>query len=375
MMSGIDTNLFYNRTVFTDGVRQSSDFMELARLQPKLTFDKRFLDPGWALTKIFWAAPKPRPPEVSGERHSIDSTPFEEIWLTQAVEHSPALAMEHAPLDCSYLDFLKQLRQAFRTVMLKTDPTKKYLHLHSSGVDSRIISGIMAELRDEGIRDFDNVHFSCFGRPEVNSFKSLMKQSGWTNWSIQDDGGKDAYDVGRADVCVDGFYPYTSQCNFWPGLDPSEYTLIIGSEGFVFRFPFPLWQRRKGYLGDRGEVLVRQGKLFDGIFLPPLAHEVLELAIAMRPEWRDVRDPRLKRDKVRTDLAEMLGTLGPPLVKARSRWDLSDTRKRNMVDAYRASKFYRDYQVGADFDFFRDPVHTYASALWAFAVTVYEQLF
>jgi len=375
MLPGVDTNLFYNRCVFTDGKRLSPDFMELARQQPQLTFDERFLGETWALRNIFDQVPRPTPGKDPGKIHSIDATPFKEIWLTKPEEHSPDLKLSAvSPVECAYPEYLQLLRQAYRKVLLKTDPDQKYLQLHSSGVDSRIISGIMAELRREGIRDFDNVHFRCFGEVEVDSFKRLMKQEGWTNWSIQHDTGKDGYDVGRCDMSVDGFYPYTAQCNFWLGLDPKEYTLILGSEGFVFKLPFDKWQRRKGYLGDRGEVLTRQGKIFSGIFLPIMAYEVLELTEAMRPEWRSIADPRLHRDKVRTDLAELVGTLGPPLVTARSRWDLSDARKQEMLDAYYGSKFYRDFKVGDGLDFFVDPVHTYASALWAFAVTVYEKL-
>lgn len=376
MNVSIDPSLFFNRCMFTDGVHISDDFMKIARMQPSLTFDRRFLSPKFS---VFDSAPKDPPVGRNGERPPTESTPFHEIWLVSSEQLKAGSKLNMiTPINYGYTEYLKQLHQAFRAIMLKMDPSRKYLHLHSSGVDSRIISGIMAELRREGLRDFNNVHFRCWGDAEVGSFKRLMNLMGWKNWSIYSDLDQDAHDVGRTDVCVDGWYPYTAQLNVWRDLNPREYTLIIGAEGFVFRFPFDRWQRRKGYCGDRGEILTRYSKIFNGIFLPMLSYEVLSLAIPMLPEWRDIQDWRLGkaarfRDTVRVDLVEMLGLVDVPIIHAKDRWNFSVKRQKSMLQSYYDSKFFKEYRVPIT-NLFNDPVHSFESHLWAFATTVYEQL-
>lgn len=127
----LDSRNFFYRCHFIDPAGKSSDsFLELARSQSSLTFTKQYLNPGF----------KDR-----------TETPFEEITLAAPANYAPTLDFARQPeFQGDYECYLGLILERLRSVLLTLDPSEKYLFSHSSGSDSRIVSGVMAQLRREG---------------------------------------------------------------------------------------------------------------------------------------------------------------------------------------------------------------------------------
>jgi len=343
----------FNRCMFTDGKKMSTDFTELAKSQKNLTFDTRYL---------------------SGFRPSIE-TPFNEIWLADPKDYCPEDIPSGNLYNNTYDKFIDDIEKTLEENLMKIDPNREYLFSHSSGSDSRIISGTMAKMKREGKHTFDNIKFVCWGRPEEPGFKKIMQRGGWDDWFIHDDTISDAYDIGRTDISVDGWYPYTCQTNFWSEIEPKKYTLIAGVAGDAYQYPYNTWIHRYEYFGDRGETLHRQSRIFDGVFCPFLDVKLLKLLMSMPSQWRKVPDTRLGRDKLRTDLVARLGMLNIPINNPCYNWNISPTRKKDMLLAYDSSKFKQDYKVKLDIkQLFENPIRSNESRIWAFATTVYEKV-
>jgi hypothetical protein len=156
----MDANRFFNRCSFVDGDGNlSNSLIELARIQKNLNFNKKYLD------KSF---------------RDWNETPFEEIKLADP-ESVPSNVKFTQPniFQGEYGAYLDMLIERLKCVLLQLDPKEKYLFSHSSGSDSRIISGVMSQMKKSGLMDFENVIFYCWGRPEEESFREIMKAGGW----------------------------------------------------------------------------------------------------------------------------------------------------------------------------------------------------
>lgn len=139
----LDIKKFFNRCGFIDQAGNLSDnFIDLARNQPSLTFNQKYLNPKF----------KDR-----------TETPFEEITLADPANYAPAIKFARQPeFQGDYESYLGLILERLRSVLLNLDPLEKYLFSHSSGSDSRIVSGVMAQLRREDRANFDNVLFYCW---------------------------------------------------------------------------------------------------------------------------------------------------------------------------------------------------------------------
>ena len=348
-------DIFFNRCWFSDQQgRLSSDFLSLARIQNSLTFNKKYSQPQF---------------------NDWNETPFEEIVFADPLLMCPGVDYSNiTEYRGEYNAYLDLIIDRLKDVLLMLDPNEKYLFSHSSGADSRIISGTMALLRDEGRASFDNVLFHCWGRPEANSFRAILKKNRWDNISIHDDSRPDAYEVGVNSSCVDGWNPYPSQMKFWGDIDPSEYIFLSGGEAGAFQLSYQKWMHSRAFFVERGEAVQRMAKIFKSIFFPFLSHRLLEVLLAMPKQWRNINDPRLGRDKIRTDLVEKLGLLDIPVDRAYYNFNLSEQRKKAMVDLYNKSKFRHDHKIDLNFDDLFKNCNGWNSRAWSFAVTVYEKL-
>lgn len=348
-------DLFFNRCWFTDQKgRFSADFLSLARIQDSLTFNEKYRQPQF---------------------NDWNETPFEEIVFADPLLICPDVDYSDIKeYSGDYDAYLNLIIERLKDVLLMLDPNEKYLFSHSSGSDSRIISGTMALLRDEGLASFDNVLFHCWGCPEVNSFREILSKNKWNNISIHDDSRPDAYDVGVSSYCVDGWNPYASQMKFWGDIDPSEYILLSGGEAGAFQLSYQEWVHSRAFFVERGEAVQRMAKIFKGIFFPFISHPLLEVLFAMPKQWRNINDLRLGRDKIRTDLVEKLGLLDIPVDRAYYNFNFSEKRKKSMIDLYNQSKFRRDHKIDLNFDDLFKNCNGWNSRAWSFAVTVYEKL-
>lgn len=348
--------MFFNRCWFVDGAgRYSTDYLTLAKEQKKLTFNRKYLDPKF---------------------NDWVETPFEEIKLADPLlldsDVDFAATQEFSG---TYDDYLDLIIEDLKSVLLQLDPKEKYIMSHSSGTESRMISGVMRILKDEGRANFDNVLFHCWGRPEEKSFREIMNRNGFSNISIHDDTRPNAYDVGVSSRSVDGWNPYPSQMAFWGDIDPSQYIFLSGGDAASFQLPYQRWIHERAFFVERGEAVHRLAKTFKGVFFPFLSKQLLKSTFSMPNEWRNINDKRLARDKIRVDLVARLGLLDIPIENACYNFNFSDDRKRQMISLYEQSKFKREHHVEIDVDdLFKRP-NGWNSRAWAFAVTVYEQLF
>jgi hypothetical protein len=110
------------------------------------------------------------------------------------------------------------------------------------------------------------------------------------------------------------------------------------------------------------------------VFFPFLSYEMLELTMAMPSAWRNVKDTRINRDKVRTDLVDRLGLLNIPVDNAYYNLNVTKGRKKQMMDLYNKSRFKIEYDVDLDFEDLFKNANGWNSRAWSFAVTVYENL-
>lgn len=359
--SVLDSTKFFNRCKFVDkNGNFSNNFINLAKSQSSLTFNKKYLDINFK---------------------DIIETPFEEITLADPLT-LPENANFSKPqiFQKSYDEYLDAVLAELKDFLLTLDPKENYLFSHSSGSDSRIISGVMKQIKDTGQRNFDNILFYCWGRPEEASFRKIMKFGGWDNFVVNDDSIPNAFEIGVEDFSVDGWNTLHSQMKFWGKINPSEYILLSGAEGETFLRPYEKWVHSKGFFNERGESIHRLCKIFKGGIFPFLSYGMLNLIMSMPDEWRNLKDERINRDKIRTDLVEKLGLINIPVDRAYYNFNITEDRKKQMIDLYEKSKFKSEFGVKIDFDEFFDKdkflqnTTSYNSKVWAFAVTVYEKI-
>lgn len=356
-MQPIYSQLF-TRCIFRDNYGNLSlNFMEICKKQKSLTFNKKFLDPKFR--------PRLETPFLEVERYDnflrFNTLPLEH-WADKGKEDS-------------YANCLNALIDAFKVPLRQLSGQKVFFSC-SAGSDSRIMTAILAKLRDEEGCDFENVLFGCWGSPEAREFKMLMEHFGWKNIYILDDSKPNPYRIGGKTPCVDGFHPYVSQMRFWGDNDPQDSILLSGASGFAAFQTFDEWLHGKDFFLEQGTAEHRMARAFKDACFPYLHPDVLNLCMSLPAEFKNIKDNRINRDKLRTDLCAMLGALdGIPMPTSRYILNITPKLQEKMLDLYYQSVFYRDFKVGIDRqDLFKN-VNGFNSCLWSFAVTVYDQLF
>jgi len=345
----------FNRCTFIDrNENLSTNFMDLCAKQKTLTFNIHYLRPGYF-------------PRLG--------TPFLEIQrYDNFFPYNPSSIDDVLEFDSNPAEkYLHNIIEAIKIPLRKLSGHKVFFSC-SAGSDSRIIMGTMAQLRDEGC-NFDNIVFGCWGRPEAESFYALMKRFGWTNIYMLDDTGPNPYKIGNSYPPVDGFYPYTSQMRYWGELPPSEYILLSGAAGCTFFRKFEDFVHSEGYFCERGEAEHRMARIFKDVCFPYLYPDVLHAVMSIPTCLKNIPDPRLNRDKLRTDLCQRLGALdGIPMLPSYYNINFTNELKEQMLELYYSGRFFHDFHAAMDKDkLFEDHVGFF-SRLWAFAVTVYDNL-
>lgn len=344
----------FNRCLFIDeDYNIDTNFIRLAKKQHKLTFDMIYLDPNF-------------------RQSGTILTPFKEIKLyDNFFVPDASLSISQA---FTYQDLLKYILNTYKNVLRRIDPKKKYLCSCSAWSDSRILCALLAQLRDEEGYNWDNIIFHCWGRPESESFLELMKRVRFKNLSILDDTVDDAFDVGTDEIPVN-FYPYDGQMKFWGKYNQSEYTLISTAEGEAFQYSFASWIHRCGYFSNRGEQINILSNMFNDAFFPLLSKDMISIVLSIPDKFKGIKDVRINRDKLRTDLCELLGVVDIPMPKSYYNFNLSYDRKKLMIYLYEKSKFKKDYNINLNFDKVFKYCNTFEAKVWGFAVTVYERIF
>lgn len=333
-----------------------NDLIEIAKRQRNLTFDTNYLKR--IATKY--------------------STPFKEIKRYEPHVNYQQIMDERL---LNYAQLLNDILITYKAELRLLKPSEKYLFSCSCGTDSRIITGLLAQLRDEEGMSLDNIVFHCWGSPEADEFKRLTERFGITNLSFFDDSVPDCYDIGNLDISTNGWYPLTAQMKFWLPQNPAEYIHLTGADGEVFRDDYTHYLNMPLFLNNMGEVYREHKKIFKDIFVPCLRKNVYRMAFSIPSCWKGNTDAakldkRLGRDKLRTDLCEKLGALDLPISTnpQRFKFNISAERVRYMKYVYESSRFFKDFRWPVNPENLYNP-WSHDSIVWGFAATVYERIY
>lgn len=323
-------------------------FVPLASACPTLTFRKAWLDKKYQPTD---------PTE----------TPFGEVEMMSLQRRMPP---EFLPL----LDPLEETRENFQAHIIlltealleyfrcRLESDEKYICFHSSGYDSRIVSGTLAVLRNEGF-SLPHIHFRCHV-PEEDAFFAIMKTQGWKKDQYSGHAGSD-YKHAAQSVANGWVSFWLAGLNFWDDIAPlgeeQNWSVITGSGGgelFSYRarnkvpprsFRFcrnPDTNRWLNFLPREGDGYSTR---FEDMLFPFSSYLYLEKALRTSSKWIVIPPGRVALDKVRKGMLEELGkrlgkdligcapnighaptrTLLPEVIQAgKQRWVDSSFRKR-----------------------------------------------
>jgi len=178
-----------NRGIYTTGNYDTINILEAIKYSDSYTFNTKFLNPRYIPAKT--------------------ETAIRELSFVDFRKYLPSEydINNNTRSQGTYKEFIKEMFDKLTMVIDDRIKDGKYIFLHSAGYDSRLLSGIMAMLRDKG-RDM-NIHFRCH-QPECEDFVKIMQAEGWPKeqYSCWQGPEEDYYDVGRADISVNGFVPY-----------------------------------------------------------------------------------------------------------------------------------------------------------------------
>jgi len=254
------------------------------------------------------------------------------------------------------------------------DNSKPTIVFTSMGMDSRIITYILANIRREhGDKFLGDIHFRSHGTEALYGFEELMRKQGWRRdqYSIYNkDHLEDVncHNMGEFTGSVNGYLRPT--VSFWDDLVPigQEHTFncvqgLFGGE----IFSYPLYAPKKKFTENRYEDLTTNmglGRIklakgyhqWNDMILPYLAYEFLELAFRC-PEsyfkWidtdcyfhldMDAGKHARGRDQVRLEMCRNLGDTTPYFVGHLYNLVMSTARANEMKAAYHYSKFYQEF--------------------------------
>lgn len=332
---------------------------------------------------------------------SYQQTPFNEITNISISNKLPKdrsyLLDAQDEYDLPFDDIIKLIKDAIKGYIVKCwDPTKPKLFLHSSGYDSRIISGIITELREEkGDEWIGDIHFRCH-QPEGKLFKKIMKAEGWKNhqFSLWEDvkENNDHYNLGRIEP-VNGFMPCIQQYDFF-----SDYTkgrekdiIIIGGiyGGELFDYPARgkkhfkkfkycdnnLFNSLNNYILDEAGAITQYFDDHNYAIFPFLSYDYLSVATRMPKKYirRKKNIERTRPDNIREALVKSFkfDIYSIPYVGHSYSWNITNKTWNNMSNFYHNSKFYNDYKINIGIPF---KLQSYEDYIWTFSI-LYDKIF
>lgn len=356
------------RGIYTDGKAFSHDFVEICKRQPYLNFNTYYLDRTYV----------PKPFE----------TPFLEIKFAR-YDDLVSIPVKDVLFCGMYIDLLKAVKEYF---LLTWDDSPK-LVLHSSGLDSRIISTALAELRDEkGLDWIGDIHFRCH-QPEGDVFNEIMSIQKWDKkyFSVWEGPEHDYYDVGNDQYALNGWQNYNQAMNYWSDIVPmameKKYTLINGWGGEIFKYRDKFEKGDGHHSSHPGLDLMSYSNYreweslymcrFKNVLMPFFSHNYMALSMnipADRCIWNDVS----KTDNVRKGILQCSrysGVAALPNVGHDYVWNISKERKEQMYKKWNESSFYKKYGIKNNlYTLDLDNMYGWDAAAWGF-MTAYEKIF
>jgi len=334
-----------------------------------------------------------------GKREDWRNTIFKEIKITEIKEKVPEKYQRIFDNTKTDLMSVKKhavaIKKALKEYIVNNwDSEKPKIMFHSGGYDTRIISHILVELREEkGEKWIGNIHFRCH-QPEEKEFLEIMQLQGWKpeQYSVWEHAPEDHYLIGNPKDIVNGFCPLSHQMNFWSDIIPKDkekdYILIGGSNGGEFFNYFAkdvkpykefnycknmAINRWLNYFEEEGEWMSENISRFGGVILPYVSYEFLKAAsvvpdsmIKMETEYcENIRYEILKTFK--------LDALQVIYGDHNYTWNLSEKTLEDIYNFYNNSKFYNDFKVDILASNIDEYINCFDSRLAAFSM-LYEQI-
>jgi len=363
----------FHRCLLTDRLgRGDYDFVRLAKMQPKLTFDLRFLSPDF---RMQWF-----------------ETPFKEIMFTtiqQRINPGWKYLLKNQPIyPLGIKEFTQKLVDGIKEYLKENlKKEEKYLFLHSGGYDSRVISSCMRDLWEEGMR-FD-IHFRCH-QPEEPMFLEIMKRQGWPKdmYSVFTGQPDNYYSIGHKENYLNGWHNYNQSMNFWSDIakNEKEYTLITGLGGELFKYIalhsreyYPIRCENINinillqFNPDEGQWDGLYIRKFKDLLMPLFGYSYMKTSLMVVPGWCKFNG---QTDSVRIELTRRFkyGITDIPYGRHNYSWNLSDKFFEGMLKDFYASRFYKDFgkHITIQLDFTN--LSSWAAKLWGF-MTTYDKIY
>jgi hypothetical protein len=380
-------NEIYLHCVYTNKAGETSlSLSDLAR--------KMYLDNGSLAVNIAFF-------NAEFKKENWYDTIFPEIEIVKDMRHK--LPEQHQSLFSTRTDgsmdfdvLIRQIKNALKDYFVcNWDSNAKKICFHSAGYDSRIISGILTELRQEKGDDWiGNLHFRCH-QPEEIEFVEIMKLQGWreNQYSVWEKPPEDHYNIGRTTQILNGFLPLTHQMDFasdiMPDNEKKNTILILGSNGGEF-FSYhatgrkrvkdieycqsPNMNRWLNYFSEEGEWMSMYVYEHKDVLAPFLSYDYLKLACLMSNKYLYPVTKML--DTVRQAILQTMSinTLSVGYGFHKYTWGISEETKKSMMGWYKKSKFYKDYAIEVNFDNIDNNIAGHDGRLWAFSL-MYEKIF
>jgi len=348
-MRTLDQETFPFQPIYSDGKFSNYDFVAVCANADKLTINQDYFKPNYT-------------PKKEGE--SI----FREVRMLKVTEKTNPkykhILEPVQPFKGSIEEFARRLKTALRKYIITVwDSNKPPLFCHSCGYDSRILSGILMELRVElGEEWIGDIHFRCH-QPEGQRFLEIMKREKWSpsQYSVWKGPTEDHYDLGNPAVNIGYFVDYVIGMRYWKDIIPHgneiDYVAISGIGGGEFsNYPIrrrprkntrwcnnKLFNQQLNFFPRGGFTIGLWNKIFDGVMMPYFSYLFLEEILKIPPKF-------LKLVPKSTDMVRhhILKTFKPDLINIRwighaYNFKFSAAREAEMWRHWRSSRFYKAY--------------------------------
>jgi len=269
----------------------------------------------------------------------------------------------------------KRLVTALRKFIVENwDSNVHHIMLHSGGFDSRMISYILADLRNERGEDWVGDLVMCCVKPEDDVFIPMMKKQGWKRDYYRVYGLEQPtlsnYDKNRIfDEDINAFAPPSSP--IWrhlrkdlvtPGTEDG-YVIITGSfGGEILEYPAQAIagkrrapnRRKLSHVRLRDLIFYARSQLLNlckiyndwgGVMMPFVSYEYLRQAFnAPIQHFKMVKTKKGESiSLLRCLMLSQLGDTLPVSKRQAFKWSLSKSRKQFMRKAFSRSRFFADY--------------------------------
>lgn len=286
-----------------------------------------------------------------GIRHSSEVMDQKQRHLVTTLEKDQSMTISSVSI---------QLVNALKSYFKKTwDSSHYHLVLCSGGLDSRIMSWILRDLREEMGRNWlGDIHFICH-HPEGTIFKEAMKLQGWNQYEYSihketQNQSADYYDLGNWNDNPNAFCQIVLR--FWDGVVPQhkekETVLISGAAGGeILHYPLA---RKLGHLENRYNDLLQHMPAphvnfarfyanWHDVLFPFISYDYLNIAFRI-PHKLFIRQTPRGADKIRIAMLSRWKDNIPCHIGHQYNFTPSQSRIKYIKSHYLGSKFYRDFK-------------------------------